>query len=295
MYGYQNGSEEKLLFLIKAKPRKDPLNIFLFGRDRTGKSALVNTLLERDVIDETPLPSFSNDGQVRFYEETLTNGLRVRIFDTPSIGGLYQSSNEILSQAATMSNGSVDLMLFCLDFRGLLNKGDVVCMREITAAYGNLVWRSSMIVLTFANKFEKSQTSLHDFQSKYCEMKDQIRSQLHQIVGSSDAKAIPVVPVGYKNTILPDIDNWKMQFWTLALERSRNCKLETSGVVLQQQSYLTAIGDFFTRRNLNLRKVLIGVVIAGIGLGVVVLLQCYFAAKANIPRDEHITDDVIRY
>ena len=234
-------SEDVLRALILQTPRLqqpvDPLKVVIFGRDRTGKSALVNSLLGQQFAEERGPPS--SRCNVRSYGRTLDIQLSVVIFDTPSIGAIDRRTEDILDEVATKTKGSVDVVVFCIDMRGRLNDGDVDCMSQIAQKYGKSVWERGVVALTFGNKFVQSQdnSGADDYEEKWTELKNTIRSLFHQKVGLpvEVANSIPVLPMGYKKSPFPhDKENWRIRFWISALNIIRN--VDSRAILIAENS-----------------------------------------------------------
>ena len=188
---------------------------------------------------------------MRSYGGTLDIGPSVDIFDTPSIGAIRRGTDDILDEVATKTNGSIDLLVFCIDLRGRLNQGDIDCMTRIAQKYGMSVWERGMVVLTFANNFVQPLEDSVSYLQKWTEMKKDIRSLLHEDVGLSFkvADSIPVLPVGYKNTPILHDKNWKVRFWISALKLTQL----NSRATLIAESSNTLLGSVLT----NLRSVVV--------------------------------------
>jgi len=274
--------EEEFRAVIQQTPRlqqpTDPLKVVVFGRDRTGKSALVNSLLEQGFAQESsPLSSSCN---VRSYGRTLDNHLSVVIFDTPSIGAIDRKTDDILDEVATKTQGSVDLVVFCIDMRMRLNRGDVECMKQIAQKYGKSIWERGMVVLTFGNMF----VQLHgpgDYVIKWNEMESAIRSLLHKEVGLSSevANSVPVLPVGYKNApILHDKENWKERFWRSTLNLIQQADFRATLIAENNsdtllRTGLTTLRDVVFAGYNHVRGVMNWKVIAGGSIVVVVMVM----------------------
>lgn len=250
-------SEEELRAVIQQTPRlqqpTDPLKVIVFGRDRTGKSALVNSLLGQGFAEESDPQS--SRCSVRAYGRTLDTQLSVVIFDTPSLGAIDRKTDDILDEVATKTQGSADLVVFCIDMRGRLNRGDVDCMNQIAQKYGKCIWERGIVVLTFGNEFVQPHGA-GDYMEKWTEMKSTIQKLLHKEVGLSFkiVNSIPVLPVGYKNDpILHDKENWNIRFWISALNLIQH--VNSRAILIAENNPDTLLRTGLT----NLR----GVVVAG--------------------------------
>ena len=185
-------------------------NIVVFGRSKSGKSSLVKGLLGNQLAEE-------NSGFV--IKQTAMNRHgdihSITVFDTPSLGNLDKTTEAILDEVAEITEGSIDLLLYCIDMRSRLNRNDVDYMLEMTNKYGKSVWRNAMVVLTFANEIQIS--SLQDFPSHRDNIKDFFQERLESEIGLSNsvAKNIPFVPVG---RYLPDCKDWENEFWKSAMD-----------------------------------------------------------------------------
>ena len=199
------------MMAMEEKAGKKSFKVVVFGRSKSGKSSLVKGLLENQQAEESS--GFAVCKHTAMNRHNDIHGITV--FDTPSLGSLDRTTEAILDEVAEITEGSIDLMLFCIDMRRRLNRNDVDYMREITNKYGRSVWRNAMVVLTFANEIQIG--SLQDFPSHCDNIKDFFQECLEREIGLSNsvAKNIPFIPVG---CYLPDCKDWENEFWKSAMD-----------------------------------------------------------------------------
>ena len=198
------------MMAMEEKAGKTSFKVVVFGRSKSGKSSLVNSLLGNQLAEDS-------SGFV--CKQTAMNRHSdihsITVFDTPSLGSLDRTTEAILDEVAEKTEGSIDLLLYCIDMRRRLNRNDVDYIREITNKYSKSVWRNAMVVLTFANEIQIG--SLQDFSSHCDKIKDFFQECLESEIGLSNsvAKNIPFVPVG---RYLPDCKDWENGFWKSAMD-----------------------------------------------------------------------------
>ena len=106
---------------------KDSVEIVLAGKRGTGKSALVNSIVGKQVAEECNGP-FSLTAKIVCYtkavdipSEILKKTINVTLWDTPGLGDLFD--DEATAKEITEKCQETDLLVYCLDIRGQLSVG----------------------------------------------------------------------------------------------------------------------------------------------------------------------------
>ena len=205
------------------------LRVVVFGKTGTGKSSLINSLfLSNDSsVAKEGHGLFSETKSVGCYTKMVTmivNDVHVALWDTPGLKDPHSDGEKTIKEIGDRCGiGDIDLFVYCTRFdQPRLEKDDVDCIRDITKAFGNGIWKRALFALTFANQAtlppSVTDKSLFEYFQFHLE---QWREGLHHFVkehvrelSSQAISSIPVVPTGYKNLPLPDNRFWLFEFWS---------------------------------------------------------------------------------
>ena len=200
--------------------------VLVLGRVNSGKSALINVMLddrkaaEGEALFESPITI-----KVDNYDFTF-RGVPITIFDTPGLRGAetYEkqatpsSIKEILK-----ASGEVDLIVYCCRLDQSISGIDIdyEVILQLTAGMSSSAWNNVVFALTFANKVDESDRSIskriYSFGQRLCECVS--RSGVDVNVAS----AIPFVPAAYgKEDKIPGHENWCENFWDVSIKRMKD-------------------------------------------------------------------------
>jgi hypothetical protein len=191
------------------------MKLLVLGKEGSGKSALVNSLLEFNREDpraaKESSEGYSATTRVQCYGD-YRGGINVELYDTPGLGN-DQSAKKILDQVVDVTKGDVDLVLFCVTLSRGMRVDDSYhrLISLITRTYTERVWCQTVFVLTFVNDppfKEVSQKELHQLTVR------NVKQQLHRAmllagVDSSIANSVPLLTAGYDRGVLPhETEDW---------------------------------------------------------------------------------------
>ena len=231
------GMNSRYRLVQMAKPRKETwefdivdsrrtLTILAVGRIGSGKSALINGLVGSEVAKEADETLDAQTEQLTSYSTT-KRGIAITIWDAPGLETVRTPQElENFVQDLAGRVGEVDLLMYCTRMdEHRLRPGDTQTIRVMTKAFGKLIWKNAVFVLTFANMVEapKSKSSMGKpeyFQEKLSQWKNDLRRELRTFGVSDDlAGAVPVVPAGYYDEpTLLNGRNWLSDFWHVCFE-----------------------------------------------------------------------------
>ena len=209
------------------------VSIFVTGKAGTGKSTLVNGIVGSEVckVGKSLRPETS---KVQQCHEKI-GGIQVRVWDSPGLQDGTAKESEYLDDIKRNCRGNVDLFLCCIKMsatRFVSGNPDIKAMKQLTTTLGTDIWRSAVIVLTFANVYIMRVEDDFDeegLREKYLHelelWKNIVHRALEEEVGLDPqlAKKVAVVPAGDGNTpeILPGDGLWLSKLWKEALTVTR--------------------------------------------------------------------------
>ena len=201
---------------------KSRLSILVIGKTGVGKSALINSLANKNVSLESDLEVGTHE--VEEIPITLENNVQATVFDSP---GLYDCEGRDKKYLEDMLQRckDVDLVLYCTKMSDKrITKEDIDTIRTFTRVFGAEFWENTVIVFTFANEVVPM-TNGDDpgdrkryFLEKEKRLTEKMREVLQKDAGLSAtiANQILVVPAGYhtKDTEkLPNEEYWISKLW----------------------------------------------------------------------------------
>ena len=211
--------------------RSKSLRIVIFGKTGTGKSSLINTLFDEHVADEGDT-IYAETKIINSYTKTITiivNDVRVTIWDTPGLKDPYSDGEKTIKEIGNQC-GDIDLFVYCMHFtQRRLGQDDIDCIRDITKAFGDGIWKRALFALTFANEAtvppsNKTQNLQEYFQSREKEWRKGLHKAIRENtnpweIADGKINSIPVVATGYRDIPLPDGRNWFAEFWRACLSQ----------------------------------------------------------------------------
>ncbi|XP_064392842.1 uncharacterized protein LOC135340422 [Halichondria panicea] len=206
-------------------------NILVAGVTGSGKSALINTLINERLQEGCDISSVNTTEIVP--KTCNLNGTNCMIWDTPGLlSGSNNKEHHLMEIQEKIS--CQDLVIFCLkctDTRFTEESPGVVAMELLTSKLGKTIWENAIIALTFANNLEiqRPQWKRFTFEQKQEAFKNEVqqwescvRKCLISSIGVKrrSAEKILFIPVGYYDNLqLLDIPNWVVAFKSLCVEK----------------------------------------------------------------------------
>jgi energy-coupling factor transporter ATP-binding protein EcfA2 len=205
------------------------VNIFITGKTGTGKTSLVNSLVGTMVSQEGRSldPGTTNASRYRYKLGEIT----VNVWDTPGLqDGTGQEAEYVRDIIRRWKK--IDLFIYCVrmsETRFVSGNPDIISMRLLNEALGSSIWKSALLVLTFANDVVNLGTTqrLQDealeeyFEGKVEDWKDRLHLALQEEIGVPEVivESIDVVPAGYHRRLqlLPNGECWMSRLWLKAL------------------------------------------------------------------------------
>ena len=204
-----------------------PVRILVVGRVSTGKSALVNKILNDPLAAEglDTAGESSLTTKVQCYSFKL-GGVPISVYDSPGLRGgdvpptVTATVEEIFKQCG---GTEVDLMIYCYRLDHSISSMNLDREFEIfdqLLMKNASVWNNTVFALTFSNNVDASRGPITQLSFS---LGDMLCTCL-TVAGLDPTVAsnIPLVPVAYrKEDVLPGQDNWYEIFWNVCVNRMR--------------------------------------------------------------------------
>ena len=204
------------------------VNILVTGKERTGKSTLINGLVGAKRAPESD-PIMSVTASIKNYVASF-HGIAVKLWDTPAITvGAY---DEVMRfQALEKNISQVDLVLYCSKMDNLFQKQDTSTIQRLTQVFGHTLWENAIFALTFANKvlpprnYNDPQARQTFFMERWSMLSKELREALQEIgVPSYIISTVSFIPAGhYNDTSLPNgTSDWPSALLSVSLQSIKN-------------------------------------------------------------------------
>ena len=219
--------------------KAEPLSLVVVGRPRVGKTALVCTILEREVVGTQ-----SNGTEAVFREfldySTNRQGVDIKVCDCPGLQGSSTDGHFMTTLKEKVNQ--CDVVIYCVRMDAArLEKMDVENINLISQSLGVDFWDKTVVALTFANLVTSPQTDDSSKESwlnqRALVWKTELRSRLYD-AGIPDGviDVIPLVPVGYRPSSwsIPCDKNWVLSFMLAINGKLSNDSLGMLDVVIRE-------------------------------------------------------------
>ena len=210
----------------------ESITILMTGKTGSGKSTLTNGILGVKVRETGPAQEGNFVlGCTKMLTEyrTKKGKIEVIVWDSPGLQDGTKNQEEYLQQMKEKCSGR-DLTVYCTrisDIRFVRgdDNPDVRAMAKLNRTFGVEFWKTTIIMLTFANTLEAFNVDWEDlsdadkakaYKEKIQEWENQIKEVLIQDIEVPEeiANAVRVIPAGhYKKPHLPGYPYWLSALW----------------------------------------------------------------------------------
>ena len=199
--------------------RHNKVHILVTGKTKAGKSTLINNFFWGDEVATVGEGITAQTSEVDYYP-TERNDVSIWLFDSPGFESASKSNNwdyicRIKMAIERESKSAIDLVFFCVkmtDYK--IGDDDLKAMTNITNAFGQDIWRNTVVVLTFANQvrlpLRRDKSPKEQFDNLHREFEREIRECLKRghyprqkpsgktpCVKENIAEEVPVIPMGH--------------------------------------------------------------------------------------------------
>ena len=248
------------------------VNIFVTGKTGTGKTALVNGLVGKEVAKEGHRLDPETSEVTKYSDEVA--GVQLNIWDSPGLQDGTRNE-KIYLQDIKKNCQDVDLFLYCIPMsEKRFHKGsaDFEAMRKLTKALGSEVWANAVVVLTFAHDIQdeaevqvgSDESNVSDYfkeklQAWARELSDILIKEIK--VPEDIIEGLEIIPAGYyTEASLPDRQHWLSSLWLGGL-RSMKTRAQPAMVRINAQRLVKGgemkfadIGEFLHQQSIVFGK-----------------------------------------
>lgn len=215
-------NQREINSLLFGRQGSEVCRIMVLGKSCVGKSTVINGLSGAEIAAESHARQVGQGVEVY---KLSTFGKVLLLVECPGLfSGDDREEGHVNDMKGTFRLDSTpcffyDLVLFCFPITTIeLANADRSSIDIFTSTFGKGIWSKTIIVLTFANKIACPSLSPVQFAGEIQGKLEMCSSWIKEVlisVGIEEdiVKSIPVVPSGYKETILPDGTDWVYELW----------------------------------------------------------------------------------
>jgi GTPase SAR1 family protein len=219
------------------------MNVLVVGNTCTGKSALINKMIEKDVAEEAEDEQSKGTVRVNVYDfRSVEGGVAGKFWDTPGLqdgadDDVESHDAECIRDMKEKGYGDkADLVLYCIKMSNTrFQEEDHRTIMNLSEGLGKGIWEKAIFVLTYANDVVARLERKHKhrpgkkpvpeiFKDVISTWEEVLRNEVKKAgVSDSVAESIPVLPAGYEisENFYPEDGrtNWIESLWCVCNAR----------------------------------------------------------------------------
>ena len=151
--------------ILKDETCIDDIHILVVGNTGRGKSALVNSIIERvgeELAKEGARAKCCTKNTRSYIYPDIIPGMKIIVTDTPGLQDTNERNEEYVQEIKNKAQ-EVSVVLFCMKMtEHRIHNGDKIAIKEFHQAFGPKFWERVIFVFTFANKEDCSKMDERD-------------------------------------------------------------------------------------------------------------------------------------
>ena len=240
-----------------------PLTVVVVGKSGAGKSTLINNFLE---LDKDEMCKTGNGASITTREvamkESIKKDVTIQMIDTPGLGGIDEiKAIDVFKDLSKITNRKADVIVYCISIHSssCIDSTDIDIIRALTLAFGQQIWRHTILAFTFAGRPNTLKSSSSEYRSRVSNYASAFqealcKAKVHKISVKSvlseevSPQSIPAIPIEGTSLEASLNDNscsqWTHRLFMEALKKSNPKAARTQLKLSDQSSAVVQVAEF---------------------------------------------------